>query len=107
VNADNCSECLCHDGARQGDDQQDNESKPARSETERRSESRIGRGIAKTATRAIKQKFDAAHASVDAAHRDGMDALKRGDYEKLGEAITRERDAIAAIPRLRKPRRKV
>ena len=37
--------------------------------------------------RRLKQEFDA-------AHRQGMDALKKGDYAKLGKAIETERVVV-------------
>ena len=36
-------------------------------------------------------------AAFDAAHKDGMDALQRGDYEAFGNAIDRERKIIDDI----------
>ena len=41
-------------------------------------------------TRAQKAKFEAAHAK-------GMAALKRGDYDAVGDAIAEEREAIAGL----------
>ena len=36
-------------------------------------------------------------AAFDAAHKDGMDAIQRGDYDAFGNAIDRERKIIDAI----------
>ena len=36
-------------------------------------------------------------AEFDAAHADGMAALKRGDYDAFGNAIERERKVIDAM----------
>ena len=36
-------------------------------------------------------------AAFDQAHQDGMDALKRGDYDAFGEAVYRESKVIEAI----------
>jgi hypothetical protein len=44
----------------------------------------------KTTTNSLKAAFDD-------AHKAGMDALKRRDFEALGNAIERERNAIKAL----------
>lgn len=36
-------------------------------------------------------------AAFDAAHKDGMDAIQRGDYDAFGNAIDRERKILDAI----------
>ena len=36
-------------------------------------------------------------AAFDEAHRDGMDALQRGDYDAFGEAVERESKVIDAV----------
>jgi hypothetical protein len=51
---------------------------------------------------AVKQAIDTAKAKFDDAHRAGMDALERGDYDTMGDAIKREREAIRSLP---KPKR--
>ena len=33
-------------------------------------------------------------ARFDAAHREGMEALTRGDYARFGDAIRREREVV-------------
>jgi hypothetical protein len=45
------------------------------------------RQSANTSIKALKRRFDA-------AHRKGLRALERGDYNEFGEAITTERAVI-------------
>ena len=42
-------------------------------------------------------------AAFDAAHKDGMDAIQRGDYDAFGNAIDRERKIIDDIDTTIKP----
>jgi len=50
----------------------------------------LGRRLKLNKTTSLKAAFDA-------AHKDGMDAIQRGDYDAFGNAIDRERKIIDAI----------
>ena len=56
----------------------------------------------------MKRTTQAAKRDFDAAHGDGMEALKRGDYEAFGDAVKREREAIESmpVPKKRKPKKR-
>ena len=43
------------------------------------------------------KKTTSLKAAFDAAHKDGIDAIQRGDYDAFGNAIDRERKIIDAI----------
>ncbi len=58
--------------------------------------------VKKRTRAAVKKAIDTAKAKFDDAHKTGMDALERGDYDTMGEAIKREREAIHSLP---KPKR--
>jgi hypothetical protein len=53
---------------------------------------------AETLRRLLKpNKTTSLKAAFDAAHKDGMDAIQRGDYDAFGNAIDRERKILDAI----------
>ena len=47
----------------------------------------------------LKAATTDAKAEFDAAHKDGMDALRRRDYEALSTAIRREQAVIKKVAR--------
>jgi hypothetical protein len=56
----------------------------------------LGRLLKLNKTTSLKTAFDA-------AHKDGMDAMQRGDYDAFGNAIDRERKIIDDIDTTIKP----
>ena len=52
---------------------------------------------AETLRRLLKPNKTSLKAAFDAAHKDGMDAIQRGDYDAFGNAIDRERKILDAI----------
>jgi len=51
---------------------------------------------AATLARALKPTLTRRKADFASAHKDGMDALKRGDYAAVRDALVRERKVIDA-----------
>jgi len=61
---------------------------------------RISEAPQEALTRSLKpNKIASLKAEFDAAHNDGMDALKRGDYKAVRHAVDRERKVIDAMPK--------
>ena len=50
-------------------------------------------------TGALKPSLRRRRSEFDSAHKDGMDALKRGDYDAVRDALVRERKVIDAQAR--------